>query len=137
MVYKKGAMKSCIKAIGQKKILGILTDQSLSVEQSVDVDFFDYQTTHTPIASILSRKFGLDLIPAFISTDDYIHYTVKIYPPIKTVKTDDQEKDLSVLTQAQADSMEYVIKEKPKQWFWMHKRWKIYNPELYEKIEIK
>jgi KDO2-lipid IV(A) lauroyltransferase len=133
MVYKKGAMKGCIKAIGQKKIIGILTDQSLSVEQSVDVDFFDYQTTHTPIASILSRKFELDLIPAFISTDDYIHYTVKIYPPIKTLKSDDQEKDLSLLTQAQADSMEYVIKNNPKQWFWMHKRWKTYNPELYSK----
>ena len=133
MVYKKGAMKGCIKAIGQKKIIGILTDQSLSVEQSVDVDFFNYQTTHTPIASILSRKFGLDLIPAFISTDDYMHYTVKIYPAIKTLKSDDQEKDLSLLTQVQANIMEHVIKNNPKQWFWMHKRWKTYNPELYSK----
>ena len=133
MVYKKGAMKGCIKAIGQKKIIGILTDQSLSAEQSVDVNFFNYQTTHTPIASILSRKFELDLIPAFISTDDYMHYTVKIYPAIKTLKSDDQEKDLSLLTQAQANIMEHVIKNNPKQWFWMHKRWKIYNPELYVK----
>ncbi len=132
MVYKNGAMKGCIKAIGQKKIVGILTDQSLSVEQSVDVEFFDHKTTHTPIASILSRKFGLDLIPAFISTEDYVDYTVKIYPPIKTLKTDDQEKDLNLLTQKQAERLEYVIKENPKQWFWMHKRWKTYNPELYE-----
>ena len=133
MVYKQGAMKGCIKAINQKKIIGILTDQSLSIEQSVDVIFFNRKTTHTPIASILSRKFGLDMIPAFISTDDYKHYTVKIYPAIKTLKSDDQEKDLSLLTQAQADSMEYVIKNNPKQWFWMHKRWKAYNPELYTK----
>lgn len=133
MVYKKGAIKGCIKAIGQKKIIGILTDQSLSSEQSIDVDFFDHKTTHTPIASILSRKFELDMIPAFISTEDHIHYTVNIYPAIKTVKSEDQEKDLSLLTQAQADIMEYVIKNKPEQWFWMHKRWKEYNPELYLK----
>ena len=137
MVYKKGAMKSCIKAISQKKTIGILTDQSLSVDQSVDVNFFNKQTTHTPIASIMSRKFGLDLIPAFISTDDYMHYTVRVYPPIKTLKSDDQEKDLSLLTQAQADSMEYVIKNNPKQWFWMHKRWKAYNPELYSKHKME
>jgi len=132
MVYKNGAMKGCIKAIGQKKIVGILTDQSLSIEQSVDVDFFSHKTTHTPIASILSRKFGLDLIPAFISTEDYRKYTVKIYPPIKTLKTDDHEKDLAFMTQKQAERFEQVIKEKPEQWFWMHKRWKTYNPELYE-----
>jgi KDO2-lipid IV(A) lauroyltransferase len=132
MVYKNGAIKSCIKAIGQKKIVGILTDQSLSIEQSVDVTFFGHKTTHTPIASILSRKFGLDLIPAFISTEDYINYTVNIYSPIKTVKTDNKEKDLADLTQKQADSLEQVIREKPTQWFWMHKRWKAYNPKLYE-----
>jgi KDO2-lipid IV(A) lauroyltransferase len=133
MVYKNGAMKGCIKAIGQNKTIGILTDQSLSIEQSIDVDFFKHKTTHTPIASILSRKFGLDLIPAFISTEDYEHYTVKIYPPIKTIKSDDKQKDLSLLTQAQADSMELVIREHPEQWFWMHKRWKAYDPELYTK----
>lgn len=133
MVYKKGAMKGAIKAIGQKKIVGILTDQSLSEEQSVNVTFFGRETTHTPIASILSRKFGLDLIPAFISTDDYKNYTVKIYPAIQTLQTEDREKDLSLLTQAQAESLEHVIREKPKQWFWMHKRWKALEPELYTK----
>jgi len=35
------------------------------------------------------------------------------------------------LTQAQADSLEHVIRERPEQWFWMHKRWKAYEPELY------
>jgi len=136
MIYKKGAMKGAIKAIGQKKIVGILTDQSLSTDQSEDVNFFNRKTTHTPIASILSRKFGLDLIPAFISTEDYINYTVKIYPAIKRVKTDNKEQDLKYLTQKQADSLEEVIRENPKQWFWMHKRWKAHNPELYEKGKV-
>ena len=133
MVYKKGAMKGCIRAISQKKIIGILVDQHLPVEQSINVDFFNHKVTHTPIASILSRKFNIDLIPAFISTDDYKHYTVKLYPPIKSIKTESQEEDLEKMTQAQAKAMENVIRENPKQWFWMHKRWKeFYKKELYE-----
>ncbi len=131
MVYKKGAMKGCIKAIGQGKTVGILTDQSIRRSQSIDVDFFDTKATHTPLASILSRKFDLDLVPAFISTEDYINYKVKIYNPIKTLKTDDQEGDLVILTQLQADIMESVIQENPKQWFWMHKRWKKHNHKIY------
>jgi len=135
MIYKKGAMKGCIKAISQKKTIGILVDQHIGVDQSINVDFFNHKVTHTPIASILARKFGIDLIPAFISTDDYEHYVVKIYEPIKSLKTENKEADLEVMTIAQSKAMERVIKENPKQWFWMHKRWKdFYNETLYTKI---
>ena len=135
MVYKKGAMKGCIRAIAQKKTIGILVDQHLPLEQSINVNFFNHKVTHTPIASILARKFGIDLIPAFISTDDYEHYVIKIYEPIKSLKTENQEADLEAMTIAQAKAMENVIKENPKQWFWMHKRWKeFYKEELYENL---
>jgi len=132
MVYKKGAMKGCIRAISQKKTVGILVDQHLPLEQSINVDFFNHKVTHTPIASILSRKFGIDLIPAFISTDDYKNYVVKIYEPIKSLKTENQEEDLRLLTIAQAKAMESAIKEHPKEWFWMHKRWKEFYKNIYE-----
>ena len=124
MVYKKGAMKGCIKAINKGKNIWILIDQHIRQNQSITVDFFGEKATHTPLASMLSRKFGLDMVPVFISTDDYIHYKVKIHEPIKALKTENAEQDLATLTQAQADIMEQVIKEDPKQWFWMHKRWK-------------
>lgn len=133
MVYKNGAMKGCIKAISQKKTIGILVDQNLGIHQSVDVTFFNHKTTHTPIASILSRKFGTDMIPAYISTKDYENYTVTVYPPITSLKTENQEKDLQTMTQAQADIMEQVIRKQPEQWFWQHKRWKEYYRECYTK----
>ena len=132
MVYKKGAMKGCIRALSKGKAVGILVDQSIKLTQSININLFGKPATHTPLASILSRKFGIDLIPAFISTDDYKNYKVKVYEPIKTIKTDNQDDDLAKLTQAQADIMEQVIKEHPKEWFWMHKRWKRLNEEIYK-----
>jgi len=137
MIYKKGAMKGCIKAIAQKKTIGILVDQHLSLSQSINVDFFNHKVTHTPIASILSRKFGIDLIPAYISTDDYEHYTVKIYSPIKSLKTENQEEDLEKMTIAQAKVLEEVIRAKPNQWFWQHKRWKAFYPKIYTNTSKK
>ena len=132
MVYKKGAMKGCIKALAQNKAVGILVDQAIRPNQSIEVKFFNHPATHTPLASILSRKFDIDLIPAFISTDDYINYHVKIYEPIKSIKTDKQEEDLAKLTQAQANIMELVIKKSPQEWFWMHKRWKNTIENIYK-----
>jgi len=124
MIYKKGALKEAIKMIKKDKTLGILTDQALKINQSIEVNFFNQRATHTALASILSRKFDLDLIPAYISTEDYKNYTIKIYEPIKSLKTAYQEEDLKQLTQAQASIMESVIRKNPKQWFWMHRRWK-------------
>ena len=124
MVYKEGAMKGCIKAINQQKVVGILTDQAIKKTQSIEVEFFGQKATHTPLASILARKFEIDLIPAYISTEDYQHYKVKVYPVIKSIKTENQEKDLAILTQLQSECMEKVVRNSPKQWFWMHKRWK-------------
>lgn len=131
MVYKKGAVKGCIKSLSENKAVGILIDQALGKDQSITVKLFGKDATHTPIASILSRKFGIDLIPAFISTNDYKNYHVKVYPPIKSIKTEDQEDDLDKLTQAQADVMEKVMREHPDEWFWMHKRWKGFRDEMY------
>jgi len=114
MVYKKGAMKGCIKALSQNKAIGILVDQAIRPNQSIEVDFFGQRATHTPLAAILSRKFGIDLIPAFISTEDYKSYHVKIYEPIETLKTENQEEDLAKLTQAQADAMQVSIEAHPR-----------------------
>jgi len=127
MVNKKGATKGCIKALSQGKAIGILVDQAIRKNQSIEVEFFGHKATHSPLASILSRKFDIALIPAFIQTEDYKHYHVKVYEPLPCVKTDNQEADLAQLTQAKADIMQKAIEANPKQWFWMHKRWKGYT----------
>jgi KDO2-lipid IV(A) lauroyltransferase len=124
MIYKKGALKEAMRIIKEQKVLGVLTDQAIRSNQSIDVTFFNHPATHTPLASILSRKFALDLIPAYIHTDDYQHYTITIYSPIPTQKSHNQTQDLLHLTQAQASMMERIIRDDPKQWFWMHRRWK-------------
>lgn len=132
MLYKKGAMKGAMKALKENKAIGILLDQSLAEAQGgIKVDFFGKDVGHSPAASILARNFDALMIPAFISTDDHRHYTVTFYDPIPTLKTEDKEKDILLMTQAQADITQQVIKEKPEEWFWVHKRWKTYYPELY------
>jgi KDO2-lipid IV(A) lauroyltransferase len=131
MIYKDGAIKGALRAISQKKIVGILVDQHISKHLSVDVDFFKHKATHTPIASLLSRKVGIDLIPAFISTQNYKRYKIKIYQPIKSIKSENQTEDIKQMTQAQANIIEQVITENQNQWFWMHKRWKGFYKDLY------
>lgn len=132
MVYKRGAMKGCISALNTSKSVGILIDQSLPKAQGIKVNFFGKSVSHTTLASILARRYETVLIPLFIHTDDYKQYHITMYTPIDFIKSENKEDDIFKMTQAQADIMEDVIRKDPNQWFWMHKRWKVYHPEFYE-----
>jgi len=132
LLYKKGAMKGMIKALKNGKAVGLLLDQSLGEKQGgIKVDFFGKSAGHSPAASILSRTLDATVIPAFITTDDYEHYTVTFHEPLPIIKTEDKEMDIRLMTQAQADITQKVIETKPEEWFWVHKRWKTYYPDLY------
>ena len=134
MLYRKGAMKGLMKALKQGKSVGLLLDQHLGKKQGgIEVSFFKHKVLHSPAASILARTFQAKMIPAYISTTDYIHYTVTFHPPILPLKTEDKTLDIQTMTQAQAQSMEDVIRKRPHEWFWVHKRWKAFYPEIYTK----
>ena len=134
MIYRKGAMKALIRALKANKIVGVLLDQHLGEKQGgVEVNFFNKKVFQSPIASILARNFNAIVIPAFISTDDYKNYIVTFYNPLPTIKTHNIEDDILKMTQAQSDIMQEVISNRPKEWFWVHRRWKGFYPEIYRR----
>jgi len=80
----------------------------------------------------LARRFDALIIPAFITTDDHLHYTITFYEAIKTEKTEDKDKDILVSVQKQAKITEEIIRERPEEWFWLHQRWKNQFEEYYQ-----
>ncbi len=134
MVYRKGAIKNLLKALKNGKAIGLLLDQHLGAKQGgIEVEFFGHKVLHSPSASILARNFNIDVIPIYVSTDNYSDYTITFYQPIPFIKTDNKEEDIKNMTQAQAKVMEDVIRAKPDEWFWVHKRWKGFYPEIYKR----
>ncbi len=132
LINKRGAMKGMIKALNANRVLGLLVDQSLPPSRGgMDVNFFGKKVTQTAAASILARKFDAVIIPVFISSEDFKHHDVRAYPPIMIDPSLSKEEDIKRLNQAQADIIEEVIKANPKEWFWSHKRFKVYDKEIY------
>ncbi len=132
LINKKGALKGMIKALSSGRVLGLLVDQSLSPSKGgEDVLFFGKKVTQTAAASLLAHKFDAVIIPVFISSKDFKHHDVRAYPPLMIDKTLSKEEDIKRLNQAQADIIQQVIEENPKEWFWSHKRFKVYDKEIY------
>ncbi len=134
MIYRKGAMKGLLRALKENKIVGVLLDQHLGKKQGgVEVNFFNKKAFQSPVASILARNFNAIVIPTFISTNDYKNYIVIFYNPLPTIKTSNREEDILKMTQAQSDIMQEVISNRSKEWFWVHRRWKGFYPEIYKR----
>jgi len=134
MLYRRGGMKGSIKALKEEKAIGLLLDQHLGARQGgIEIDFFNHKAMHSPAASVLARNFEADMIPAYISTDDYEHYEVTFYAHIPYIKSENKAEDLHNMTQAQANIMQEVISKKPEEWFWVHKRWKGFYAEMYKR----
>ena len=132
MLEKKGAMRDMISVLKNNRMLGLLVDQNTSENEGLLVNFFEKPVRHTPSAAILARRFDALIIPAFITTDDHIHYRITFYEPINTEKTEDKDKDILDSVQKQAKITEDIIRKKPEEWFWLHKRWKNQFEEWYQ-----
>ena len=135
LINKTGAFKKLLKLYASKPTaVGILVDQNISQSEGIEIDFFSKRATHTTIASILSRRFDIPIVPVLIDfNENYSSFSVQISEPFKTPNTQDMQRDIQESTQKQALILENAIRKNPSSWFWFHKRWKTFYPEIYAK----
>lgn len=133
-IDKKGAFKHLLKLYsGENALAGILIDQNMSESEGIWVEFFGKRVTHTTIASVLSRRFGVGVVAVMIGiSEDYRRFEVRFYEPIYCAKSDESARDILESTQAQARVIEGAIARKPQDWFWFHKRFKSAYEEIYK-----
>jgi KDO2-lipid IV(A) lauroyltransferase len=120
---KKGALKNLMKALKNNRSVGIFVDQNTAKEEGVDVEMFGLKALQTPSAALLSKKFNVPIIPVFIQRERD-KYKIIFKEPII-------EKDINKNVQMQSKVIEEMIKEKPEEWYWFHRRFKHYYEEEY------
>jgi len=117
------AGKRILHTLKRGEILGILIDQDTKVE-GVYVKFFN-QLCYTPAgAAILALKSEAKVLFATIARNSNQRHIISFYPPLKTLRTSDKEKDITINTQLYTNLIEASIRKHPDQWIWMHQRWK-------------
>jgi len=123
-INKKGALKGLMKAIKEGRNIGILVDQNTAKNEGLDVEMFGLKALHTPSAALLAKKFDIPIIPVFIQREGD-KYKIIFKEPIL-------EKDTQKSVQLQSKVIEEMIKQKPEEWYWFHRRFKHYYEDKYE-----
>ena len=131
---KKGVSKHLIKLLSKpNNAIGLVIDQHISINEGIWVKFFDKDVTHSPIASILSRKYNIPILFVYIqSSRDFSHYDIYFDFLTNAIKSENSKEDIAKMTQIQASFTEKIIRQKKDEWFWFHKRFKAKYEDIYK-----
>ncbi|MFC2061891.1 D-glycero-beta-D-manno-heptose 1,7-bisphosphate 7-phosphatase [Elusimicrobiota bacterium] len=124
----RGSIKEILSKIKKQKNLCVLIDQRMKT--GLPCVFFNRPVWTTHIVSVLHRRTGVKVIPAF-SFHEHGKINVKYDDPLDLIDDKDNLKADFVNTQRQVEWLEKKIRNKPNEWFWMHNFWRDKWPAVF------
>ncbi len=126
MVSMEDTFKEMRKRAGEPIVWILLSDQSPSSRKSAHwVTFLGQDTASLPGMDVLARKFNYPVLYYHVRRVKRGFYEVE-FSEIWKNPSEAAEMDV---TRAYARRLEEKIRERPENWLWSHKRWKIQQAE--------
>src|SRR5688500_11187939 len=112
-----------IKVLKSGGSVALLIDQDTKVKSRF-VNFFG-KPAATPVgATVLAMKTGAAIVPTYVYLGKDWKQPMHILPEIPIKTSGDYEANMVYNIKVLTSFIEDVIRKYPKQWVWMHKRWR-------------
>lgn len=105
-------------------VVGVLIDQRAGTS-GVWTPFFNQLCSTSPLAAALASRTGASVIPAAVYTEGFAKWRIIVGEPVPydPAKADQLTYDLNL-------ALEQQIRFSPKDWFWVHNRWRMQDPDF-------
>lgn len=135
-VIQRNDVKEILRSLKHNKILWYAIDQNYGHKYSVFAPFFGILAATNTATSRLARVSKAVVVPFFTQRLDHYRgqYKIIFLPPLKDFPSDDLLQDAARLNQLIEDQ----VRQKPEQYFWVHRRFKDRPPgetELYHNLK--
>ena len=119
----KGAVASrrAVAALRRGGHLSLLADQKLN--DGTAVPFFGREAMTAPALAALALRFDCDVLPVRVERLRGAHFRLTVYPRLALPHSGDRDADTLTLMTEVNRTLETWIRERPEQWFWVHRRW--------------
>jgi KDO2-lipid IV(A) lauroyltransferase len=117
---RSGAVKIA-RAIKNNEAIAMLVDQKMN--DGISVPFLGREAMTAPAIATLALRYEATITPARIIRTGGANFEAIIYPPLEFKKTGDIDHDSKTIMITINGVLESWIRERPEQWFWVHKRW--------------
>jgi len=118
--------RELMRAFGRGESVALLNDQKFN--GGVAAPFFGVMAHTAPGPSTFALKFGAPLLPMSVQRIRKARFRVIVHEPMYLKDTGDREADIAAGVRRINAFMEARVRERPWEWFWVHKRW---PKELY------
>lgn len=122
-LLKKGTTgaRRALQLLKQGEHIGILVDQKMN--DGIPVPFFGRDAMTAPAVAQFALRFDCPVVMVRIERLGGCRFRITIEPPLEITRTDDNEADVLALMTKINHRLEDWIRERPAQWFWVHRRW--------------
>lgn len=119
----KGAVASrrAAAALRRGGHLSLLVDQKLN--DGIAVPFFGRSAMTAPALALFALHYDCDVMPVRIERTAGAHFRLIVYPKLPLPASGQRDADVLALMTAVNRTLEAWIRERPEQWFWLHRRW--------------
>lgn len=123
-ISRGAGIRSLIRALREKQLIGVLGDQSAGKTGGVILPFFGRRTTVPTGAFELAQRTDSFILPCFMVRTNGRQHEIHIGEPLK----DDPSLEASARVEFQVKQYLHVLEDFisrfPDQWLWENKRWK-------------
>ncbi len=120
---------------GMKKgeSVALMNDQKFN-RGGVAAPFFGRPVMAAPGPSRLALRFGTVLQPMSVQRTQRANFRAVVHDPITVPDTGDKTADIAAGVAAVTRFVEERVRERPEEWFWVHRRW---PKEAYEELKAR
>lgn len=114
--------RELMKTLRKGEPVAILIDQKMNT--GVPIPFFGRDAMTSTAIADLAVKYGYPIIPTRVERlGRGVTFRITFEPPVRWTPSGDARADAETLMRQLHGIMEGWIRERPEQWFWVHKRW--------------
>lgn len=125
---KRGTLR-LVRHLQEGNLIAILADQK--IDEGLLTDFLGQPAATAPLAAELALSRGVPLVAAYATRGpDPFSIHISFEDPIP-------HTDAATMTQAINDSLAARVRAHPDQYYWLHRRWQIRNPEHLRELDTR
>lgn len=110
--------RQLVRSLREGRFLGLLIDQKLN--DGIEARFFGRPAMTAPAFAQLARRFACPIVPVRIERLQGARFRITVHEPL----VPPADADVAALVQRYNDLLESWVRERPEQWFWVHRRWR-------------
>jgi KDO2-lipid IV(A) lauroyltransferase len=123
--------RELLDALGKGESVALMNDQKFN--GGIGGPFFGHLCHTAPGPSRLALRFKTVLQPMSVQRLKGARFRVVVHEPICVLATGHRQADLERAIHQINGFMEERIRERPAEWFWVHKRW---ANEVYDRLRV-